>query len=126
MKKDCSVTIHNDASLTDGHGIVHTWIEVNKPGEPPVVISFSADSAWSAGAYKPGVMNEHRELSGRPSDSTTIPITRDHADKMIEEHKKHVSNDNDKKNGIKKEPPYDISPDHNGDYNCVTYADKVL
>lgn len=45
---------------------------------------------------------------------------------MIAEHKKHVSNDNDKKNGVKKEPPYDISPDHNGDYNRVTYADKIL
>ena len=75
--KDCSVTIHNDASLFDGHdGIVHTWIEVNRPGNPPEIISFSAESAWAAGADKPGKFDPPEKLTGRPNDSVTIAIER--------------------------------------------------
>lgn len=40
-----SVTIKTDVAIADGHGFMHTWIEVNIPGEDPEVISFSPVSA---------------------------------------------------------------------------------
>lgn len=39
-----TVTVKNDASLSDGHGKVHTWMELGATGKETEYIGFTAKS----------------------------------------------------------------------------------
>ena len=111
-----SVTIYSDSSLIDSaEGRIHTWIEVSDGVNPPIVYSFDAEGG---GVFKPiGGTDQRKQIA----DKTTIPITQDQYDDMVE---KGTTLDKAAKAG---NYDYTLLPGYTGDgNNCVTAATEIL
>lgn len=114
-----SVTIMNDASLVDLEGVVHTWLIINSTGQPSQYFSFSnTDSLGSLiGIDSPGKSSVDEKLISRPpSEKITLEITKLQYDALLKE----------SVDFYKRNPKYDLTPDNEGDYNCVTASRTLL
>lgn len=113
-----SVVILNDASLGDKQGAIHTWLEI-KNGNEKKVFSFSnSDYASLIGKDSLGVSsaNEMIETARKPTEFKELNISKQQYDLLIK----------DAEEFYKTNPKYDLTPDNEGDYNCVTAARTLL
>lgn len=111
------VTVMNDASLTDGQGAVHTWLIIGCPGTSPIVFSFSnSDNTSLVGFDSPGKSSAADMSTRTPSEKHTIGITTNQYNVL----KREVNTFYDH------HPKYDLTPDNEGDFNCVTAARTLL
>lgn len=113
-----SVTIMNDASLVDGEGAVHTWLMANSTGHPTQYFSFSnSDTASIIGFDSPGKSSVDEHLKKRlPTEKVSLAITKQQYDMLIKEFTDFYN----------RNPKYDLTPDNEGDYNCVTASRLML
>lgn len=113
-----SVTILNDASLLDKQGAIHTWLKINKINVGPFYFSFSnSDTLSLIGFDSKGKSSVNADLKERnPTEQHQIIINEEQYNRLIKE-----SND-----FYKEHPNYDLTPDAEGDYNCVTASRRIL
>ncbi|MBJ3591875.1 hypothetical protein JGC56_12125 [Salmonella enterica subsp. enterica serovar Saintpaul] len=113
-----TVTIKNDAEFSNGHGIVHTWLELNSPENGVEYFGFSPKNDFEYFNVE-GEVDEDNYLKTRGfSESITLEITKAQYEAMADEI-----------NNISKIPlVYDLMPDDNSgsDYNCTTMARHIL
>jgi len=118
-----TVTIKNDSEFFNGEGIVHTWLEFNKPGESTgkEVTEYFGFSPKNDLEYfnVEGAFDKAEYLKNSAySESKTFEMTKEQYERMKEEIGSF--------NGIA--PVYDIMPDDSSDsdYNCTKIADQIL
>ena len=124
-KPEYYVIIKNDTSiLLDGHGFIHTWMEIHGPKGAIKYVSFGAD-VKDAFADKPGHFDGEEKVKDRPcSQQKLIPLTEEGYELIIAKIKELEDS----------KPRYDMGPDDgeygNGlgdeDNNCITICDIVL
>ncbi|HGH5980867.1 TPA: calcium-binding protein, partial [Kluyvera georgiana] len=116
-----TIKIKNDASLIDGNGFVHTWLEYTVVDDDGNIktefFSFSSpDAGTFFGADSTGIFT-NKAMDGRPtSQEISLRIS-------DEQHELLINNIEKFKNSGSN---YDLTPDGNGDYNCTTAVAKVL
>lgn len=111
------VTIMNDCSLLDGQGYIHTWLMIQATGLPTKYFSFSYKSMTGiVGTDFTGISSEEEMVGRIPTEWLCIEIDKAQYEKLFEEIEKFYE----------KNPKYDVTPDHNGDYNCVTASSCIL
>ncbi|HAT1685463.1 TPA: hypothetical protein I8Y21_006333 [Klebsiella oxytoca] len=111
-----TVTIMNDSSLVDGHGIVHTWLVYQEEGKSPQYFSFASDGELKPYGF-PGVVSDSNEFGSRPTSRTyQIEVTQEQFNKLTDAIRDFTANP----------PVYDFTPKGNGDYNCTTATLHVL
>lgn len=127
-----SVTILNDASVTDNQGLVHTWLKF-KGQQPDKFFSFEGVYMGNiiGGVDVPGKCTPTQEVeTKRPSELVEICITESQYDKLIAASDTFCASDN----------IYDLTPNnlkddfdvkildrpYREDFNCVTAANKIL
>ena len=83
-KPEYYVIIKNDTSiLLDGHGFIHTWLEIHGPKGQVDYVSFGAD-VKDAFADKPGHFDEEEKVKDRPcSQQKLIPLTKEGYELML-------------------------------------------
>lgn len=115
-----SVTILNDASLIDWEGVVHTWLRINGRGVDAVYFSFSNNDKLSTmGIDSPGKSSVNKALKKRqPTEEHSIKINKQQYDALIKESQDFYTRE--------PKPNYDLTPDNEGDYNCVTASRTIL
>lgn len=115
-----SITIMNDASLTDGQGAIHTWLMINGSGKATKYFSFSnSDNLSLIGVDSDGKSSVDEHLIARkPTETFDIAISKQQYDLLIREIVDFYTRD--------PKPKYDLTPDREGDYNCVTASSAIL
>lgn len=111
----------NDASLIEEQpGLIHTWLKLDGEGKTTKYFSFSnSDNLSLVGIDSAGISSVGVELEKRkPSENVTIRITKQQYD-MLDRWFDNFYTQNPK-------PNYDLTPDNEGDYNCVTAARTLL
>lgn len=116
-----TIKIKNDASLIDGNGFVHTWLEYTVVDDDGNIktefFSFSSpDAGTFFGADSTGIFT-NKAMDGRPtSQEISLRISDKQHELLINNIKKFKNSGSN----------YDLTPDGNGDYNCTTAVAKVL
>ncbi|WP_318392003.1 calcium-binding protein [Enterobacter sp.] len=113
-----TVTIKNDSQFHNGHGIVHTWIELNSSGDETKYYGFSPKNGLEYFNVD-RVFDKDDYLKKREySESKTLEITKEQYDAMVAE--------GNRLKGL--ESTYDLMPDDTSgsDYNCTVVADHIL
>lgn len=112
-----SVTIKNDSSLVDRIGFVHTWLTLNIPGATKYFSFSNSDGLSLIGFDSPGKSSVEEHLKKRPP-------TEDHTINITEI--QYVVLNKEFDDFYKRNPNYDLTPDNEGDYNCVTASRAIL
>ena len=118
---NAKVTIKNEPYIRDGQGFVHTWLTIewtDSTGFHKEVISFGADGVLNAISDKPGKF-DNPDDKNRPRtvwSHMPINITDAAKDAMISKFREFQASP----------PPYNMTPNGTGNYNCVTFADLIL
>ena len=116
-----TIKIKNDASLIDGNGFVHTWLEYTVVDDDGNIktefFSFSSpDAGTFFGADSTGIFT-NKAMDGRPtSQEISLRISDEQHELLINNIKKFKNSGSN----------YDLTPDGNGDYNFTTAVAKVL
>lgn len=115
-----SVIILNDASLIDGQGAIHTWLKIIGTGLPEKYFSFSnSDKLSMLGKDSDGKSSVDEALKARvPTEVYPIDISKQQYDVLVKEIDDFYKRE--------PKPKYDLTPDNEGDFNCVTASRIIL
>lgn len=113
-----TVTILNDAGLFDFKKTIHTWLKFDGPGTASVYFSFAnSDTKSFIGFDSNGRSSIDDSLKKRKStEKRTLTISKRQYNILVRQVTKFY---NDR-------PQYDLTPEGDGDYSCVTAAAEIL